>query len=150
MEQKRLYRSLSNSIIGGVCGGLGDYFNTDPVIFRAIFAVAFFAGGSGLLVYIVLWIITPMQPYSTEIPFSNPAEKEQKNTNEELKSETMESPKKHKSNGSIWGGLILITLGIIFLIDRFIPRIDFGDLWPVILVVVGAILIINSIKKPQN
>lgn len=148
MEQKRLYRSLNNSIIGGVCGGLGDYFNTDPVIFRVIFAVAFFAGGSGLLAYVVFWVITPVQPFKTVNPIDQPAKEE--TTNNEIKPENMEQQKKPKSDGSIWGGIILITIGAIFLIDRFVPRIDFGDLWPLILVVVGAILIINSFQKPKN
>jgi phage shock protein C len=53
-------------------------------------------------------------------------------------------PKKHKNNGSITGGVILITLGVLFLIDQFIPGVDFGDLWPVVLVVIGVVMIIRS------
>jgi phage shock protein PspC (stress-responsive transcriptional regulator) len=145
MEQKRLYRSLHNSTIGGVCGGLGEYFSTDPVIFRVIFVVAFFAGGSGLLAYLVFWIITPIQPYQTGNPTAQSVKEEP--TDKEIKPENMEQKMKQKSDGSIWGGIILITIGSIFLIDRFVPRIDFGDLWPLILVVIGAILIINSFQK---
>jgi len=60
------------------------------------------------------------------------------------------SPKKpQKNDGNLWGGLILITLGAIFLIDRFVPRIDFGDLWPVILIVVGIILITKSYQHTK-
>jgi len=148
MEQKRLYRSLHNSTIGGVCGGLGEYFNTDPVIFRVIFAVAFFAGGSGLLAYLVFWIITPVQPYQAGNQTAQSVKEEP--TDKEIKPEYMEPEKKQRSDGSIWGGIILITIGAIFLIDRFVPRIDFGDLWPLILVVVGAILIFNSFHKPNK
>lgn len=150
MEQKRLYRSPNNSIFGGVCGGLGDYFSMDPVIFRALFAVAFFAGGGGLLVYIVLWIITPRQPYPSGTSFSSTTEKKGTNPGDEFKPETVENQKRHKANGSVWAGLILIGLGGIFLIDRFISRIDFGDFWPLILVAVGIVLIINSIKRPDS
>jgi len=56
---KRLYRDPENSIIGGVCGGLGAYFAIDPVIFRLLFVIFFFAGGASILVYVILWIVLP-------------------------------------------------------------------------------------------
>ncbi len=62
-EQKvnrRLYRDCDNRVIGGVCSGMGAYFNLDPVILRVIFVLAFFLGfGSSLLIYIILWIVVP-------------------------------------------------------------------------------------------
>ena len=56
---KRLYRDPENSVIGGVCGGLGAYFRVDPVIFRLLFVIFFFAGGASILVYVILWIVLP-------------------------------------------------------------------------------------------
>ncbi len=56
---KRLYRDPENSVIGGVCGGLAAYFSIDPVIFRLLFVIFFFAGGASILVYIILWIVLP-------------------------------------------------------------------------------------------
>lgn len=56
---KRLFRDENNKIIGGVCGGLANYFGTDPVIIRVIFAVVALAFGTGLLAYIILWIAVP-------------------------------------------------------------------------------------------
>ena len=57
---KRLYRDPENSVLGGVCGGLGAYFAIDPVIIRILFAVLFIAGyGLWGLVYIILWIAIP-------------------------------------------------------------------------------------------
>ena len=148
MENKRLFRSQKNSVIGGVCGGLGNYFDTDPIIFRALFVITFFAVGSGILVYIVLWIITPLE----SVPFFKPADSAAKDepVKEEFKSENMEDQKKQKNDGSLWGGIILIVLGGIFLIDRFVQDIDFGDLWPLILVAVGVILISKSFQKSKN
>jgi len=157
MEQSRLYRSQENSVIGGVCGGLGNLLNVDPILFRILFVLACIFGGSGLIVYIVLWIVIPLE----ETPIINTKketvmEKENKSQPEsyrvsgEIKNDTMEQKKKQQKNdGNLWGGLILITLGAIFLIDRFIPRIDFGDLWPLILVVVGIILISKSYQRPK-
>jgi phage shock protein C len=62
VAMKRLYRSESDRIIGGVCGGLGEYFNIDPVIFRVIFVILLLPGGlPGFIPYIVLWIIVPTE-----------------------------------------------------------------------------------------
>lgn len=61
-EIKRLYRSKKDRMIGGVCGGMGNYFNIDPVLMRLVWAVLFFAGGVGFLGYIIAWIIIPDEP----------------------------------------------------------------------------------------
>ena len=55
----RLFESFSLTVIGGVCGGLSAYFSVDPVIFRLLFVIFFFAGGASILVYIILWIVLP-------------------------------------------------------------------------------------------
>ncbi|MEI6681177.1 MAG: PspC domain-containing protein [Bacteroidota bacterium] len=64
MEPKRLFRSRKDRVIGGVCGGLGNYFNLDPVIIRVATVALFFAGFIGLLGYIIAWIIVPNEPFS--------------------------------------------------------------------------------------
>jgi len=58
---KRLYRSNKERMLGGVCGGLGEYFDVDPTIVRLI-AVVFALTGAGVLAYIIAWIIIPEQP----------------------------------------------------------------------------------------
>ena len=63
MEQKRLYKSSTNRVLCGVCGGIGEYFNIDPTIIRLIFVLFIFGVGSGLLAYIVSAIIMPEQKY---------------------------------------------------------------------------------------
>jgi phage shock protein C len=57
----RLYRSRSEKMIAGVCGGLGEYFDVDPVLIRLLFVVTALISGVGLLAYIILWIVVPMQ-----------------------------------------------------------------------------------------
>jgi phage shock protein C len=59
---KRLYRSGKNRVLGGVCGGLGEYFNIDPVIVRILWIVFSLLYGAGILVYIIAWIIIPKNP----------------------------------------------------------------------------------------
>ena len=62
MERRRLYRSNSDRMIAGVCGGLADFFNIDPTVMRIIFVIFLLLGGNGLLIYLVLWLIVPLEP----------------------------------------------------------------------------------------
>lgn len=59
---KRLYKSQTNKMICGVCGGVAEYLNIDPTIVRLIWAVLVFAFGTGILAYIVAAIIMPEGP----------------------------------------------------------------------------------------
>ena len=59
---RRLYRSRTQRMIGGVCGGLGEYFDIDPTIVRLLFVVTALAGGPGLLAHIIMLIVVPSQP----------------------------------------------------------------------------------------
>ena len=64
-QEKRLYKSDSNKVIGGVCGGLGEYFGIDPVILRIIAVVLIFAHGAGLLIYFIAWLCMPKRAAAT-------------------------------------------------------------------------------------
>lgn len=63
METKKLYRSKSDRRVAGVCGGLGEYFQVDPLLIRIMFIIAALAGGPGLLLYIILALLMPEAPY---------------------------------------------------------------------------------------
>jgi phage shock protein C len=60
--EKRLYKSNTNKVIDGVCGGIGEYFNIDPTLVRLAWVVFCALGGSGLLAYIIMALIIPRQP----------------------------------------------------------------------------------------
>jgi phage shock protein C len=62
MNTQRLFRSRRNYMVAGVCGGLGEYFNIDPTIIRLAAVLSLLLAGSGLLVYLVAWIIIPAEP----------------------------------------------------------------------------------------
>ncbi len=64
--RRRLYRSEDDRLLAGVCGGLGDYFNIDPVIIRLAWILFVLVGGSGLWAYLIAWIIVPRQPVDLE------------------------------------------------------------------------------------
>ncbi len=133
--EKRLFRSRTNKMLGGVCGGLGDYFNIDPVLIRVIFVAGTFVTGIGLLAYILLWIIVPFEP----IISPNPAGFEQPIPNVQ-----QPAPQVRKSSGGAVFGTILILIGLIFLADNFIPFFRFWDFWPIILIALGAGLLLKA------
>jgi len=63
MEQKKLYRSRNNKILAGICGGVGDYLNIDPVIIRIIaLLLLFFSFGFAILLYLCSWVLIPLEP----------------------------------------------------------------------------------------
>lgn len=59
---KKLYRSRKNKMIAGVAGGLAEYFDLDPTWIRLLFILFFFLGGSALLIYVIMWMIVPLEP----------------------------------------------------------------------------------------
>ena len=61
-EYKKLYRSRDNRIIGGVCGGLGEYLGVDPTVIRLIYIILALWFGSGILAYIIFLILVPEEP----------------------------------------------------------------------------------------
>jgi phage shock protein C len=64
MDYKRLYRSSRDVMLGGVCGGLAEYFNLDPTIVRLLFVLLAFVTAlfPALLLYFILWVIVPRNP----------------------------------------------------------------------------------------
>lgn len=163
MENHKLYRSVKQRMIGGVAGGLAEYFDIDAVIIRLVFVIVALAGGGGLLVYIVLWIVlpensaqkysfqqtqpgyTPAEPSSGETP-ADAGSSDWKDRTATSSQEPFNYNVKEKRTGGLIGGLVLITLGCLFLVDRFVPQIDFGDLWPILLVVIGAVIIATNLS----
>jgi phage shock protein C len=58
-EPRKLYRSRSQRMVAGVCGGLAEYFNVDATLMRVLFLILAVVGGSGLVIYLLMWIIVP-------------------------------------------------------------------------------------------
>lgn len=68
MDSRKLYRSREDRMIAGVCGGLGKYAGIDPTVVRLIFALLVVLGvGSGLLIYLILMLIIPLEPDGIEM-----------------------------------------------------------------------------------
>jgi len=147
---KKLSRSVKDKVIGGVAGGLAEYFEIDPVLVRVLFVVSLFFHGAGFIAYIILWIIVPEAPYVFETA-SNAGPSETTSAETGSKPDDAAAAyfknleeKKSRRNRNI--GIVLTVIGIIFLADNFIPRIHFGDFWPIILIAIGVSLLLNSKK----
>jgi len=144
MEAKRLTRSY-NGVIAGVCGGLGNYFNLDPVLVRAIFLLLFLVGGGGLLLYIILWIAVPRDPhYYTPYQDVNPPDNPDFAHKETKASAPMSDNKTSTTSSNNMTAYILgiafILFGMMFLLHKLF-YIGLSRLWPVSLILVGLILI---------
>ncbi len=166
MKTKKLRRSQKDSVIGGVAGGLGEYFDTDPVIFRILFVVLTLTGGGGVFIYLLMWIFIPKQDVilQAQQDFSNDQSSTTQDSNiNEKKAEEKEetafnpitperkekSPIKSKKNGNLIGGAILIVVGLFFLADDFFPWFDWEYLWPAALIIVGLAIIKINYNKNQ-
>jgi len=145
----RLYRTRRVKVLGGVAGGLAQYFNIDPIIVRILFVVFALMHGMGLLLYIILWIVVPEEPFELAYPIKNDETKTDGQSTEASSMNFDGVPAEVKKNGSgrVIAGTILIALGVIFFADRFIPTFDFRDIVPIAFVLLGGLLIWNSLKK---
>jgi phage shock protein C len=63
---KKLYRSTKNRMLAGVCGGIAEYFELDPTIIRVLFVLLSVFAGGGILAYIILWLLIPQEPETSE------------------------------------------------------------------------------------
>ncbi|HEX73956.1 MAG TPA: PspC domain-containing protein [Dehalococcoidia bacterium] len=158
---KRLYRSRSDKMVSGVCGGLAKYFNIDPTIVRIIAVLLIFANGLGILAYIVLAIVVPLEGSKVTVPKETMQEnvEEMKETasglgreirstfaGEEVESEEVAKVRHRRYNIL---GIILIVLGVIFLLGSFnlFWWFHWGNLWPLILVAIGVLIILGARRR---
>jgi phage shock protein PspC (stress-responsive transcriptional regulator) len=68
MASKRIYRDSQNAMIGGVCAGLAKYLDVDPTLVRLGWVALFLIGGTGLLLYLIAWLIIPEEPVGPTEP----------------------------------------------------------------------------------
>lgn len=170
---KKLYRDEYHKVIGGVCAGLAEYFETDVTIIRLLFAFTVITGGVGVIPYIVLWIVLPKKGYLYNNynnpgvdytvppppggqfthqgnPFGGSSFNDRSNEDNPFAYNTASNlPPKQPSHAGVIVGFVLIVVGAAILVDEYnlIPDFDLDRLWPAILVLVGAALIVSGQKK---
>lgn len=141
--EKRLYRSNSNNVLGGVCGGLGEYFNVDPVLVRVLAVLLAFAHGFGLLGYIVAWIIIPRKPVEVE-----EAELRDAQAHAAQAGPGAPTPEPRYNGWTKYlPGLALVTLGVLMLVKEFFYWFSWSDMLPALLIVIGIVFLIASQRQ---
>jgi phage shock protein C len=159
--EKRLYRSRSDRMLEGVCGGLAKYFDIDPTIVRIIAVLSVFVGGLGILAYIIMAIIVPLEGTKVTTPEETVREnvEEMKETASELgreirstftgeEGESEEVVKARHRRRTLFG-IILIVFGIVFMLGSFnlFWWLHWGNLWPLILVAIGVLIILSARRR---
>lgn len=146
MTEKKLYRSKKDRVFFGVCGGLAEYFEIDPVIVRLLTVIISIWGGIGVVAYILGALIIPEGENEVETKKSSKKGQEDFGKKMETAAQQIKESVEQKSGGDKrWiGGLVLITLGLLFLIQQFVPFLDFGKTWPLFLIILGVIVIFGG------
>ena len=159
--EKRLYRSQSDRMIWGVCGGLAKYFDIDPTIVRIIAVLTIFLGSFGIWAYIILAIVVPLEGSKATEPKETIKENvdEMKETAGELgreirstlegeEGESEEVAKVRHRRRNLFG-IIIVAVGILFLLGSFdlFWWFRWGNLWPLILVAIGVLIILSTRRR---
>ena len=156
METKKLFRSVDDNIIAGVCGGLAEYFQIDGSLVRIIFILLAIGGGSGVLIYVILWLVVPSAKQNS----SGKQNKEEKIKEfaDEAKDKAKSMAKELDNRSSILDrrllkkgrkinilGVVLILIGLTAIWNQIFPKmIDWDIFWPIILILMGMLLIFRD------
>ena len=162
----RLYRSRTDRMFAGVAAGVAERLEADPALVRIAWAVlVFVTGGFALLVYIIMAFVVPEGPPPGVTWAAGRASAGTDAAPPSADAPTGEAPTGEAPTGSpgAWSpapgrpvgrggtaivfGLILVLVGSALLLDRLLPSIDMGDVWPVIIIVLGAAILVGSVRR---
>lgn len=154
--EKRLYKSSNDKILAGVCGGIGEYFEIDPVLIRILWVISAFVGGAGVLAYIVAAIVMPSKEsvyngktyestykasgtYNARTDAETGSAERETGSAEESQTEPGKIYRHRRSEkeNRVLGGLILIALGGFFFLREFLPWISGSLLISVVFIGLG-------------
>ena len=151
MNSNRLSRSRSDRMLGGVCGGLGKYLGIDSNLVRLFFVLFTLTGGFGVLLYLALWLIFPVDDQVIEgsgRPF-DPSDFSDRAR--EMGADFRQAMHSSNPNAAKILGIGLVIVGVVFLVQNLnIPWLRWlrTDLfWPALLILAGAALVFRAVKK---
>jgi phage shock protein PspC (stress-responsive transcriptional regulator) len=159
MADKKLYRSRTDRVLGGICAGFGKFLDIDPVIVRLIWAAAILVGGLGFFLYIVAWIIIPEEPSKskhTDNEFMDDDDEDFVDSEFNSENGSYESEKRIKKQmererrSKLALGVGVLILGSIFLISQIVPggfpwRVTIG----IILIVAGGAVLYKFFREEK-
>jgi phage shock protein C len=123
-----LRRSTDDKVIAGVCGGLGSYFGVDPVWFRLAFVVLAVGGGSGVLLYLIAWLVIPAQRPGEELE---------------------RGPSTIGEQGPVIVGVGLVAVGLMLLVNNLVPWFD-RIMLPLVVVAAGIALLYSGSRNARS
>ncbi len=143
---RKLYRSNTDRVLAGVCGGIAEYLHIDATLIRVLFVVVSLGGGAGILLYVILWVVIPPAGASSGVTRQR---LEQIGSEMQQKAELVASHLGGRSDDTSLGGrhrwfaVIILLLGVWLLLNEFLPGHWFrwDVFWPLLLIVAGFLLI---------
>lgn len=149
----KLYRSKSDSMLGGVCGGLGKYFDVDANLIRLVFVVLAVSPGFGAPIYLILWLTLPQEGDDAKQPLADRVRDradEIVDRAKRLGKDVRSTARSSNPAATLVIGLLLIVLGVVFLLRNlgitWLSWFAFGTLWPALLILVGAAFLWRWLK----
>lgn len=124
----RLRRSVDDKVVAGVCGGLGRYFDVDPLFFRLAFVVLAIGGGSGVLLYLIGWLVIPEQGKDEAV---------------------VAGAGTIGSQGPALAGAALIAIGAMLLMNNLVPWFD-RVMLPMVVIAAGAALLYTGGRRDRT
>jgi phage shock protein C len=142
LVNRRLYRCRHNRRLAGVAGGVAEFFGLNPTHVRILWALSILLGGTGILLYVALALIVPLEPGS-----DSPAQGSGSDSVAGHRHETGTGPVLLTSLVTVVG-LGLVVVGALVAIDTLLPGWtgSWQQLWPVVLVGAGGLLVARSIQ----
>jgi phage shock protein C len=155
---RRLYRCRHDQRIAGVASGVAEFFDLDPSLVRVLWVLSVFFGGIGLLLYIALAIIVPLEPEGGPMSDADPGGQAAGPGAEASAPSPIgwrSAPLGHRhvargpGNGTTFIGLVLILFGGLALVDTLLPAWADGGrfLWPAFILGIGAILVATAVRR---
>ena len=158
---RRLYRCRHDQRIAGVASGIAEYFDADPTVVRILWVLSIFLGGFGLLLYIAMAIIVPLEPAQgfigvgsqadapTGEPTGEPGAASTDAGWQPAQSGHRHASRRGEGRGTLLVGMALVLFGALALVDNYLPAwADHGRfLWPAFILGIGAILVISAVRR---
>lgn len=142
---RRLYRSRTDTVLGGVAAGLADYLNTDPALVRIAWALLVpLTGGAALVAYIIGWVVVPETPQAAGDAAGadepGPADA----------APVRAEPARGDGRAGIAVGAGLVLVGTWFLLREYLPNFNWNLVWPLAIVGIGVVILIGALRRRER
>lgn len=155
---RRLYRSRTDTILAGVAAGLARYVGTDPALVRIAWAILVpLTGGAAFFAYIVAWVVVPEEPTPVSAltapptaEVSDPDPDADRRTTEWAAAPPEPEARRNGTDAGLIVGAGLVLVGLWFLLREYLPDVDWGFVWPLAVVAIGALIVASSMRRRER